>query len=169
MESIKNLFLKYKEIIMYLIMGVATTVVSWASYAILTKVFTQDSAFILFLAKVTPLGPKLAVVTVANIISWIASVLFAYVTNKIWVFNSKSWKFAVVAAELGKFVGARILTGFLEWFGVPFLVKIGLDQAPLGIEGGLSKILVSVLVVIFNYVFSKLFIFKKDETTKTAA
>ena len=86
--------------------------------------------------------------------------MFAYVTNKIWVFNSRSWEFNFVIKELIKFVSARLLTGFLEWFGVPFLVTIGLDYKPLGIDGGLSKIVISVLVIILNYVFSKLIIFK---------
>lgn len=141
-----DLFNKYKEIIMYLIMGVATTVVSWISFAILTKIILIDSEVIR--------------VTIANVLSWIISVLFAYVTNKIWVFNSRSWEFKFVIKELIKFVSARLLTGFLEWFGVPFLVTIGLDYKPLGIDGGLSKIVISVLVIILNYVFSKLIIFK---------
>ena len=141
-----DLFNKYREIIMYLIMGVATTVVSWISFAILTKIILIDSEVIR--------------VTIANVLSWIISVLFAYVTNKIWVFNSRSWEFKFVIKELIKFVSARLLTGFLEWFGVPFLVTIGLDYKPLGIDGGLSKIVISVLVIILNYVFSKLIIFK---------
>ncbi|MBE5957561.1 MAG: GtrA family protein [Lachnospiraceae bacterium] len=158
-----SLFMKYREVIMYLIMGVATTVVSWASYAFFTKAFSPDSGFVVLFSKLTHGDTSIALIAIANVLSWILAILFAYITNKLWVFNSKSWKPSLVIAEFTKFVGARILTGFLEWFGVPFLAKIGLDQKPLGIEGGLSKIVVSVLVVLLNYVFSKLFIFKNDK------
>lgn len=149
MENIKQLFFKYKEIIMYLIMGVATTVVSWVSYAVLIKII--------------PINHEVTKVAVANVISWIISILFAYVTNKIWVFDSRSWEPSYVIPEFIKFVSARLLTGFLEWFGVPFLVHIGLNQKPFGIDGGVSKISISVLVIILNYVFSKLLIFKNEK------
>ena len=163
MNKIIDLLKKYREIIMYLIMGVATTVVSWASYALFTKVIDQNGGLVSFVSKVTHSKNEIALIAVANILSWIISILFAYITNKLWVFNSKSFAPSLLVSEFSKFVGARLLTGFLEWFGVPFLARIGLNQKPFGIEGGLSKIVVSVLVVILNYVFSKLFIFKSKE------
>ena len=93
-----------------------------------------------------------------------AAVIFAFVTNKIWVFESKSWKPSVALKEFWLFVAARLITGVLEWFGVPLLVAIGLNQPLFGIDGFVAKILVSVIVIILNYVFSKLIIFKnKDE------
>ncbi len=146
-KTMKNLFLQYKEIIMYLIMGGGTTIVNWCSYA----------AFVSHL----PIHNTDTKVLTANIISWVLAVTFAYITNKIWVFESHNWNFRFVARELFLFVSTRFLTGLLEIFGVPLLIKIGFDQTILGIEGMLSKVLVSILVVILNYIFSKLVIFKK--------
>lgn len=138
--------MKRKEIIMYLIMGVATTIVSWASY----------SVFVMTL----PIDHAKGKVLLANILSWILAVLFAYVTNKVWVFESRSWKPSYVVKEFIRFVSARLFTGVLEVVGVPLLMACGLDQSILGIEGMLSKIIVSVVVVILNYVLSKLLIFQ---------
>ena len=78
----KTLWIKYKEVIMYLIFGVATTVVNWVAYSILMK----------------GTGIPLAV---SNAIAWLVSVIFAYVTNKLWVFESKSWKINEVWKEIG--------------------------------------------------------------------
>ena len=136
-----------REFIMYIIMGVLTTLVNWISYWVFIRIIVTSN--------------ELFNMAASNVIAWVISVIFAYVTNKIWVFNSKSWKPSFVAGELTKFVGSRILTGCLEWFGLPFLVWLGLNQPVLGAKGGVAKIIISVLVVILNYVFSKLIIFTK--------
>ena len=147
----KKLFVKYKEIIMYLIFGVLTTVVSWGSYALFEILL---GTFIL---------NSIVLSSVANVLSWIVAVLFAYITNKLWVFESKSFKASVVGKELATFVGSRLVTGVLEWAGVPLLMLIGLNQPILGIEGMVAKVIVSVVVVILNYILSKLFVFKKKK------
>lgn len=144
MKKIMELYEKYREIVSYLFWGVATTVVSWGSYS--------------FFAGLLDAG-----IIVANVLSWIFAVSFAYVTNKLWVFQSKSWKMEVVIKEIGIFVSARLVTGILEIILVPFLVYVGLNQTIFGIKGAVSKILVSFLVVILNYVFSKLLVFKDKE------
>ncbi len=149
MNRLIQLFVKYQEIIMYLIMGAATTVVNWASYAITVSTL--------------PIANGDTKVLVSNIISWTVAVIFAYITNKIWVFRSYSWKLKFVLREAFLFISARFLTGLLEIFGVPLLIKLGLHQTIFGIEGMLSKVLVSIIVVILNYVFSKLLIFKKNQ------
>ncbi|MFQ9514265.1 MAG: GtrA family protein [Eubacterium sp.] len=156
MDQIKQLFAKYKEIVMYLIMGVATTVVNWVLYALSVSLINTDK---------TVYGFDVDVL-ISNIIAWTLAVIFAYVTNKIFVFESYSWNFAFVLKEFALFVSARLVTGVLEILGVPFLVGLGLNQTILGFEGMLSKILVSVIVVILNYVFSKLIIFKKNDLEK---
>ena len=140
-----------REVFMYLVFGVLTTVVSWASYALFIKI----------LGGISNSDVR---ISVANVLSWIAAVLFAFITNKLWVFDSKSWKPSIVIKELGMFVVARLATGCIEWFGVPLLVKIGVNQELFGTEGMLAKIIASVLVVIINYFFSKLLIFKKKES-----
>ena len=141
-----------REVFMYLVFGVLTTVVSWASYALFVRIFEK-----LF-------DNNDVQVAVANVLSWVAAVLFAFVTNKLWVFDSKSRKGDVVIKELGSFIAARLATGCIEWFGVPLLVKLGMDQELFGTKGMLAKIIASVLVVILNYFFSKLLIFKKKES-----
>ena len=147
MQRIKGLFIKYKEIISYVFFGGLTTVVSFASYAIFTKIIRTQN--------------EIAGVAVANVLSWVCAVIFAFVTNKLWVFESKESGIKTVLSELCKFTASRLFTGVIEWFGVPFLVYIGLNQTILGIEGMLSKVTVSVIVVILNYIFSKLFVFTK--------
>lgn len=148
MQKVKALFVKYKEIILYIVFGMLTTVVSFISYAVCTKFINLQN--------------EIAGIAVSNVISWICAVLFAFATNKIWVFESKSGDVKTVFSELWKFIASRLLTGVLEWFGVPLLVYLGLNQTVFGVEGMLSKLTVSVLVVILNYVFSKIFVFKKN-------
>ncbi len=151
MDKIKSLFVKYKEIIMYLFFGVLTTAVSWLSYAVFE---------ILFGLIIPDAGLKIAL---ANVLSWICAVLFAYITNKLWVFESKSWEKKLLIKEIISFVGSRLLTAPLEWVGVPLLVAVGLDATLFGIDGMIAKVVVSVAVVILNYVFSKLIVFRKSK------
>lgn len=147
MEKIKDLLIKYREIISYLFWGVATTCVSWGTYTVFAG-FVNTSIWL------------------ANVLSWIFAVAFAYITNKIWVFQSRSWKRDVVFQELGLFVSTRFATGLFEIIMVPLLVKAGMNQAIFGIKGAVSKVVVSFLVVILNYVFSKLIIFNKKNTAR---
>lgn len=154
MKKFIDLLKKYifnKEVILYIIMGVLTTLVNLVVYAICVKPL---AAFI---------SDKTIYIGAAKLIAWVVAVLFAFFTNKVWVFESKSWAPKVFWRELISFVGARALTGLLEVFGTPFLVSIGLDQTLFGIEGMWAVIIVSVFVIIFNYVFSKLVIFKNKK------
>ena len=147
----KQLFIKYTEIINYLFWGVLTTVVSWGSFSLFSIIFNT------FLKKTT------LVVFLANLLSWVCATIFAFVTNKLWVFQSKSWSASVAVPELAKFVSSRMVTGGFELVAVPLLVKLGLNQTVFGIEGMLSKIIVSIVVVILNYLISKIFIFKQPK------
>lgn len=161
MNKLKELFVKYREIISYLFWGGMTTVVSWGTYSIFAIVFADMNNMIRIL------GLEMSVkILLANALSWVCAVIFAYVTNKLWVFQSKSWKAKVWLPEFAKFVSTRLLTGAGEIVAVPLLVSLGLNQTILGIEGMVSKVVVSVLVVILNYIFSKLFIFKSKEEKK---
>lgn len=150
-----------KEIVLYLVFGVLTTLVSWGSYVLFVNVLN----FSIFWA---------------NSVSWILSVAFAFVTNKIWVFNSRQWGAKSVLGELAKFVTSRAVTGFLEIVGVPFLAsvgfdnlfyalvqKTGLEQVEIFMTDGIySKMVFAVIVVILNYVFSKLLVFTKRKKTE---
>jgi len=155
MDKIMILVKKYREIIAYLFWGVMTTIVSWGSYSIFALLFQKYDKMICLLTLNISM-----VVLLSNVLSWICAFLFAFVTNKLWVFESKSWKAEVCLPEFGKFFSARAFTGILEIFAVPLLVSLGLSQTIFGIEGMAAKVLVSILVVLLNYVFSKLFIFK---------
>ena len=144
MKKIKELLLKYKEVIMYLIFGVATTLVNWIVYSLLMKTSVVN-------------------MTVSNAIAWFTAVVFAYITNKLFVFESRSWNLTAVWKEVVKFFGSRIATGVIEIGGLPLLYYIGVKQSLFGVEGFLAKILVSIIVVILNYVFSKIFVFNKKD------
>lgn len=141
-----KLYHAYQEAIDYLFWGGMTTVVSWGSY----------SLFVLLLQGLD------SVVFWANVLSWVCAVLFAFITNKLWVFQSKSWAADILFPELTKFLSSRVATGVFEMIAVPVLVAVGLNQTILGIDGMVSKILVSVVVVILNYILSKLFVFKNQ-------
>lgn len=139
MKKIIELFQEYKEIIMYLIIGVLTTVFSWIVYAVFVTVMPM---------------------AVANALSWFVTVLFAYITNKMFVFDSKSWEWRLVVRESISFFGARGATGVFEVVAQPAFYAIGLDQSWLGVEGMAAKILTSAVVMVLNYVCSKLFVFR---------
>ena len=129
---------KYKEIINYLIVGVLTTVVSLVSYYIIVS---------------TVLNPNNAIqLQIANIFSWVCAVAFAYVTNRIFVFESKNPN---KLKELTSFVGARLLTLGMDMFIMFLMVTL------LHINDKIAKLVVQVVVTIANYVFSKLLVFKK--------
>ena len=93
--------------------------------------------------------------TVSNVIAWILAVAFAYITNKLWVFESKSWKMSVLRREVTAFVSCRLATGIMDILIMYICVDI------LGWHAMLMKLSSNVLVIILNYIFSKLIIFKK--------
>ena len=143
-KKITELLKKYKEIIMYLFFGVTTTLVNWVVYTPLVNVLDAHTF-------------------VANGAAWFVAVVYAYITNKLFVFESKSWKASVLAYEILSFFGARAASGVFETFLPEILMKLGLNQTFFGIEGGIAKIVVSVLVIVLNYIFSKLFVFRKKK------
>lgn len=147
---IKKLFLKYKELISYVFFGVLATIVSILSFKLFDVL----------------LGSELYLLS--NVISWIITVIFAYFTNKIWVFESKSWKANVLVKEIVSFFGARVFSLVVEEAGLWLMIDqmdmggISWDILTFSISGNMiAKIIMQVVVVILNYVFSKLIIFKK--------
>lgn len=146
MEKLKKLFrAKYdahREMILYLFFGGATTLVNWVVYALLVRLAGRS-------------------ITVGNLVAWVAAVVFAFVTNKIWVFESPSWQSSRVVREALAFLGSRMASGVVEIVGVPLLVSLGLHYPLFGIQGFAAKVIISVVVIILNYIFSKLFVFRK--------
>ena len=90
----------------------------------------------------------------SNIIAWILSVLFAFVTNKIYVFDSRNYTVPVVLRELIDFTVSRGATGLLD-LGLMYLFV-----SVIGIEDMISKIIINIIVIILNYILSKIYVFK---------
>ena len=138
LKLVKDLYLKYKEIIHYLIAGGLTTVVSLGSYYLCVVTFLDpDNGFQL---------------QVANVISWICAVTFAYFVNRIFVFESRSKDYL---REAGAFVAGRVSTLLMDMAIMFLLVTVlhGNDK--------IAKLIVQVVVTVANYVISKIFVFNK--------
>jgi putative flippase GtrA len=136
-----------KEIISYLIFGVLTTLVNFVTYSLLIKLVFNGN-------------PSDSQITISNGIAWVVAVIFAFFTNKLLVFESKSFEAKLFIKEFISFVGARVITGLMETFFPTWLIKLGLDQTIFGVKGLLAKIVVAIVVIILNYIFSKLIAFK---------
>lgn len=135
---LKRLILKYWDVLLYLIFGGLTTVVNYLVYI--------PCLYVLGLSA-----------TLSNVIAWAVAVAFAFVTNKPFVFRSHDWSAKVVWPELGKFVGARLLSGGIE----TAIIFVTVDL--LRWNGMIMKLIVSVLVIILNYVGSKLLVFRNSK------
>lgn len=136
MEKIRNIIEKYWDVLSYLFFGVLTTVVNYLVYLPCYNLADLSAS-------------------VSNAIAWVVAVAFAYLTNKPWVFKSHDWSRQTVIPELTKFVGCRIGSGALET-GIIFLTVDVLCW-----NGNVMKLVTSVLVVVLNYIGSKLLVFKK--------
>ena len=136
METIKKLILKYWDILSYLFFGGLTTLVNFLVYYPCYN-WLEMSA------------------TVSNVIAWALAVAFAYLTNKPFVFQSHDWSWKCVGPELTKFVGCRIGSGLLETAAIFLTVDL------LHWNGNVMKLVLAVVVVILNYIGSKLLVFKK--------
>lgn len=132
----RQLYIKYKDVILYGIFGVCTTLVNIAVYWLCAHVFSLS-------------------VSVSTGAAWFLSVLFAYVTNRRWVFESDRKDPGSVMREMGSFFASRLFTGFLDWL-IMFsaVTKLGFDDMPV-------KVCSNVLVIILNYIFGKFVVFRK--------
>lgn len=135
-DKIRSLIEKYWEIFSYLVFGVMTTVVNYLVYLPLYNLLGMSASL-------------------SNAIAWVAAVAFAYLTNKPFVFRSHDWSVKTVIPELTKFVTCRVGSGLSETLILLVTVDI------LGWNGNIWKLVTSVLVVVLNYVSSKLVVFKK--------
>ena len=135
-DNLKDLFYKYKELILYVFFGGLTTLVNWGGYWLLADLFHV---------------PYLCATAIAQIVS----ILFAYVTNRIWVFESKAKGVAAVFWEMVRFFGCRGASFVLD------LLCMRVGVGALHINDKVMKLLSNVIVIIVNYVFSKVFVFRK--------
>lgn len=135
----KELYVKYKEVINYIVFGVLSMVVNFASYYLFARVLNIDEV-------------------ISSGLSWFCAVLFAYITNKLFVFDSKTNTAKEFLKEMISFFLARILSGILCDVGTfALMVKV------FGINDMIAKVVTQVMVVIVNYILSKFFIFKKKK------
>ena len=134
---LSRIYKKYKEIINYLIFGGLTTLVSIGTYALFTIVFKIDYL-------------------VSNVLSWIIAVLFAFITNKLFVFASKSRSNKQVSKEIVSFFFFRIVSLGIEMIIMYVFVDL------LSINDLITKVIAQVIVILSNYIFSKVFVFKNQ-------
>ena len=135
-EKIRALAKRYEDILSYLFFGVLTTAVNWLIYFPCFNWLRLPAAG-------------------SNAIAWVGSVIFAYLTNKPFVFESKDWSAKTVVPEFPKFVGTRVASGLME----TVILMVAVDM--LGWNGVIWKLVPNVIVVILNYIGSKLLVFRR--------
>lgn len=136
MDKIRTFLEKHRDILVYLFFGILTTAVNYVVYLPCYNLLGLSAAL-------------------SNMIAWAAAVAFAYLTNKPFVFHSHDWSAKTVLPEFAKFVGSRVASGALET-GIIFVTVDCLNW-----NGNVMKLVTSVLVVVLNYVASKLLVFRK--------
>lgn len=170
MTKIKEFIKNHREIVSYLFFGVMTTLVGWITYFLIF--WTWKSAFSVAPDDTTSLV-YIAGYTVAQVLQWIAAVLFAFFTNRKWVFTE-----AEKNVKLGKqfitFCGGRVITFVIDYivtyFGAmllsklfPTIVAVAILGKTLNFADLIAKFVAAVIVIISNYIFSKLFVFKNKK------
>lgn len=137
--NFKQLWNKYKDVIPYVFFGMCTTIVNVTVYWIFAHMLEQD-------------------VMISTLTAWIIAVLFAYFTNRKWVFRSVAKTFSDIVKELISFLGCRVATGFLDWLCMfAFVTKLECNDV-------LIKVVANILVIILNYIASKFLIFRRTKT-----
>lgn len=146
----KELLRKYKSVILYVIFGGLTTVVDWSISFLLYYLWGEA-------IEATPI-----LLHGANVIAWAAAVAFAYVTNRIWVFESKRRGLLPILGEITAFAGGRVLTLLLQE------AIMGVFCTWLGFNEYIFKIIAAVVVVVLNYFISKLLVFRKSRRERAS-
>ena len=136
MNKIRALLTKHKDILPYLFFGVLTSLVDYAVYLPLHNLLDLSAA-------------------VSNIIAWAVAVIFAFLTNKRFVFKSNDWSIRTLMPEFWTFTLCRVCSGLMETAFLFVMADL------LAFDGNIMKLLISVVVVTLNYISSKLIVFKK--------
>ena len=135
-KLIAGLYERFRELFWYGVFGVLTTIINMAAFWLFSDMLSVHYM-------------------VANVIAWVIAVAFAYVTNKLWVFESKSWARSVWIPECIGFVSARLATGLLDMGLMYLMISI------IGVPKMWAKLVSNVVVIIGNCVLSKLVVFRK--------
>lgn len=139
MKKIKELYSKYEELINYLFIGGCTTLISlFVYYLCVFTIFNPENSILL---------------QCANVLSWIIAVAFAYIANRKFVFKSQNEN---VKNEVSKFLSARIVTLLID------MIFMWLTVSVLHFNDKIMKILSNIIIIVLNYIFSKLYVFVKE-------
>lgn len=151
-DKIKVFYDNHREFILYSVFGVVTTLANFFSYLIMKAIFGEERYLI------------------NNAVAWLVGVVVAFVTNKLFVFSSKSWKLKIALKEFAEFVAARLFSFGVEEAGMWLFMSVlnfsrfSIPLVILTVPGDIiAKLLISIVVVILNYFFSKFIIFKKNK------
>lgn len=159
----KSLYKEYKEPVNYIFFGVLTTVVSFGTYYLFRWIYPNEESvpgFLKWVFNLTAVFKTESTTVLPVFLSWLCAVTFAYVTNRIWVFESraKGWH---ILSEAGKFFGSRVFTLFVDILIMFLLVDL------TGIKGVwwelFAKIADNAVVLVLNYILSKLLVFRKKK------
>ena len=142
MQKIKELYFKYEEIINYLIVGALTTLITLVTYFLFTNTFLS--------------GKSDLDIQIANVLSWICAVIFAYFTNRKYVFKSKV-KGQKQVKEIINFFGSRVASLLIDMSLMFILFSI------MHINDAICKLITQVVVIVMNYVLAKIIVFKKKD------
>lgn len=156
-SKIKELIVKNRELVLYALFGILTTIANAGTFLIMGHIFGKDG----FVFSDNEQMWEWCLL-LNNTVAWLAGVIVAFVTNKIWVFNSKSWRFKIAFKEFSEFIAARVFSYFVEQLGLYLFFKF--TSFGDGVFGQMAiKLGLSVIVVLMNYIFSKYVIFKKKK------
>ena len=142
MEKIRKIIEKIlkKEVILYIVFGVFTTIINFGSFYVMNNILKWNN-------------------NLANFIAIVLAVLFAYITNKDLVFHSKAQTIKEKISEFFKFITGRAFTMIIEFFGGMILFQLPIPEI-------ISKLAISVVVIILNFFISKFFAFKSNKQSK---
>ena len=144
LKGLANWYRKHKEGMRYLVFGALSTVVNILTYTIFSALILKG------------LENESLRVNISEIVAFIISVIFAYITNKLYVFNSKTTKFKDLTREILSFFGCRVFTEVVSILMMNVAVALSINDI-------LMKIVSNIVVIILNFVFSKILIFKKKK------
>ncbi len=138
-----DFILKYKEFFLYALLGITAMLFNWMTYSVLI-----------------PVLPMVA----ANLLSWSVTMIFTFLTNKVYVFGSRDFRKGTLVKEGMSFLTSRGVTGVLEVVLQPQLYEMGFREAFFGVEGMQAKMIVCVALSVVNYVVTKLWVFRGSRT-----
>lgn len=161
-EGRRAFYEKHKAIVLYFAFGVGTTLISLGSYYIIRKIFPDAESvppWLSWIFNITAMFHIESSTVLPVLISWILANLFSFFTNRVYVFNSQARNFGRFMFEMAKFFASRIATLIVDMVIMFLLVDL------TGIHGGLyefcAKIFSNIIVLILNFILSKVFVFRK--------